>query len=184
MAQKDYAIPTNKRKASIFFAFMILLSIGLLIVVTFSFDSNSVPDDLIQISCKFHAYEIHKHTQSISYDLLLISEDYDMPFKLSFFDGYKKQHSPEDFCTGNTYSLWVSPSKSSYVIYSCSDAEGNLLITKREAYLNSQKTAHIVLTVFLLASISFWAIFLLIIHRPDLFGDRVKRFFFAKRKSI
>ena len=184
MEQKDYSIPTNKRKASIFFAVMILLSIGLLIVVTFSFYSNSVPDDLIQISCNFHTYEIHNHTRSISYDLLLISEDYDMPFELSFFDGYKKQYSPEDFCAGNTYSLWVLPSKSSYVIYSCSDAEGNLLMTKREAYLNSQKMAHIVLTVFLLSSISFWIILLLIIHRPDILGDRVKRFFFTKRKSI
>lgn len=184
MEQKDYAIPTNKRKSSLFFAFMILLCVGLLIVNTFSFRSNSVPDDLIQISCSFHTYEIHNHTRSISYDLLLISEDYDMPFKMIFFDGYKKQLSPEDFCTGNTYSLWVSPSKSSYVIYSCSDVEGNLLMTKRDAYLNSQKTAHIVLTVFLLASISFWVTWLLIIHRPDLFGDRIKRFFFAKRKSI
>ena len=109
---------------------------------------------------------------------------YDMPFELSFFDGYKKQLSPEDFCTGNTYSLWVSSSKSCYMIYSCSDAEGNLIMTKQEAYLNSQRTAHIVLTVFLLASISLWVVLLLIIHRPDLFGDRVKRFFFAKRKSI
>lgn len=184
MEQKEYAIPTNKRKASIFFAFMILLSIGLLIAVTFSFHNNSVPNDLIQISCSFHTYEIQKHTRSLSYDLLLISEDYEMPFELSFFDGYKKQHSPEDFCTGNTYSLWVSPSKKSYVIYSCSDAEGNLLMTKREAYHNSQKTAHIVLTVLLLASIAVWVVTLLIIHRPDLFGDRVKRFFFAKRKSI
>ena len=184
MEQKDCAIPTKKRNASIFVASMILLSIILLIVITFSFYNNSVPDDLIQISCKFHTYEIHNHTRSISYDLLLISEDYDMPFELSFFDGYKKQLSPEDFCTGNTYSLWVSPSKSSYVIYSCSDAEGNLLMTQREAYLNSQKTAHIILVVFLLSSISFWVILLLIVHRPDLFGDRIKRFFLAKRKSI
>jgi len=184
MEQKDYSIPTNKRKASIFFAVMILLSFGLLIAVTFSSHNNSVPDDLIQISCSFHTYEIHNHTRSISYDLLLISEDYDMPFELSFFDGYKKQLSPEDFCTGNTYSLWVSPSKSCYMIYSCSDAEGNLIMTKQEAYLNSQGTAHIVLTVFLLASISLWVVLLLIIHQPDLFGDRVKRFFFAKRKSI
>ena len=184
MEQSDYTIPTNKRKASIFFSIMILLCVGLLIVMTFSFHINSVPDDLIQISCNFTTYEIHKHTRSYSYDLLLISEDYDMPFELSFFDGYKKQYSPENFCTGNTYSMWVSPSKSSYVIYSCSDAEGILLMTKREAYLNSQKLAHILLTVFLLSSISFWIILLLIVHRPDLFSDRVKRFFFAKRKSI
>jgi len=184
MEQKDYAIPTNKRSASIFFAFMILLSVGLLIAITTSFYNDSVPDDLIQISCNFDTYELHNHTRSTSYDLLLISEDYDMPFELLFFDGYEKQLSPEDFCTGNTYSLWVSPSKSSYVIYSCSDAEGNLLMTKREAYLNSQKMPGIVLIVFFLLSISFWVILLLIIHRPNLFSDRVKRFFFGKRKSI
>ena len=184
MEQSDYTIPTNKRKASIFFSIMILLCVGLLIVTTFSFHINSVPDDLIQISCNFTTYEIHKHTRSYSYDLLLISEDYDMPFELSFFDGYKKQLAPEDFCTGNTYSLLVSPSKSRYVIYSCCDAEGNLLMTEREAYLNSQTTAHVVLTVFLLANISLWVIMLLIIHRPELFGERVKRFFFVKRKSI
>lgn len=184
MENKDYVIPTNKRKASILCVVMILLSVCLLIIVTFSFYNSPVPDDLIQISCSFHTYEIHNHTRSISYDLLLFSKDYDQPFELSFFDGYKKQYSPTDFCTGNRYSLWVSPSKSSYLIYSCSDAEGNLLMTKSEAYLNSQKLAHIALTVFLLASISFWVILLLISHRPDLFGDRVKRFFFAKRKSI
>ena len=184
MEQKDYVIPTNKRKASIFFAVMILLSISLLIVVTFSFHNNSVPEDLIQVSCTFQNYEIQHHTRSISYDLLLTSEDYDMPFELSFFDGYKKQLSPEDFCTGNTYSLWVSASKSCYTIYSCFDSEGNLLMTKQEAYLNSQGTAHIILTVFLFVSICFWVILLLVMHRPELFGDRIKRFFFAKRKSI
>ncbi|MBE6923427.1 MAG: hypothetical protein E7465_09710 [Ruminococcaceae bacterium] len=184
MDQRDYEIPTNKRKSTTFFIIMIILSVGLLIVSTLSFYDDSVPEKLIQVSCTFRNYEIQNHTRSISYDLLLISEDYDMPFELSFFDGYKKQLSPEDFCTGNTYSLWVSSSKSCYMIYSCSDAEGNLIMTKQEAYLNSQRTAHIVLTVFLLASISLWVVLLLIIHRPDLFGDRVKRFFFAKRKSI
>ena len=89
MEQKDYVAPTNKRKASIFFAIMILLSIGLLIIATISFHSSLVPDDLIQISCNFHTYEIHNHTRSISYDLMLISEDYDMPFQLSFLTGIK-----------------------------------------------------------------------------------------------
>lgn len=184
MEGTDHSLPTDKRKASVFFAVMILLSIGLLTTVTLSFHSDPVPGDLIQISCSFHTYEIRSHTRSISYDLLLFSGDHDLPFELSFFDGYEKQYSPEDLCTGKTYSLWVSPTRSHYEIYSCSDAEGALLMTKREAYHNSQKMAHIVLTIFLIGSISFWVVLLLIIHRPDLFSDRVKRIFFAKRKSI
>jgi hypothetical protein len=114
----------------------------------------------------------------------LISEEYDLPFVLSFFDGYEKQHSPENLCTGNTYSLLVSPYASSYEIYSFSDAEGDLLMTKEEAYHSSQKTAHILLLIMLPACILYFAICLLIMYRPDLFGERVKRFFFGKRISI
>lgn len=184
MEQKDYVIPSNKRKASVFLVLMILLSLGMLIVFTFSFHSNSVPDNLIQISCTFQTYDIRNHTRSISYDLLLFSDDYNMPFELSFFDGYKKTFAPEVFCNGKAYSLWVSPSKSSYEIYSFSDIDGNLLMTKKEAYLNSQSVAHVLLTVFFLLSIVLWVVMLLIIHRPDLFSDRTKMIFFAKRKSI
>lgn len=184
MEQTEYTIPANKRKATIFVAIMILLSIGMLVLITISFHRDSVPEDLTEVSCSFQSYEIRRHTRSISYDLLLISQDYDMPFKLPFFDGYKKQYSPEDFCGGSTYSLLVSPSQSSYVIYSCFDAQGNVLMTKKEAYRNSQTAAHIALTVFLIVSIVYWVFLLLICYRPDLFGDRVKKVFFGKRKSI
>ena len=184
MEDKDHVIPKNKKAASIFFVCMLLLCVGMLILVSQPFHNASEPEDLVQVSCSFDSYEIKQHTRSISYDLLLFSGDHDLPFELSFFDGYEKQYSPEDLCTGKTYSLWVSPTRSHYEIYSCSDAEGALLMTKREAYHNSQKMAHIVLTIFLIGSISFWVVLLLIIHRPDLFSDRVKRIFFAKRKSI
>ena len=85
MDQRDYEIPTNKRKSTIFFIIMIILSVGLLIVSVLSSYDDSVPENLIQISCNFRNYEIQNHTRSISYDLLLISEDYDMPFELNFF---------------------------------------------------------------------------------------------------
>jgi hypothetical protein len=107
-----------------------------------------------------------------------------MPFDLLFFDGYADQLSPQELCTGNTYSLQVAPSKSSYVIYSCSDSEGNLLMTKKEAYRNSQGVPIVILTAFLLANIAFWVIRLLFLYRPDLFGDRIKKLFLARRKSI
>ena len=67
---------------------------------------------------------------------------YTKQYYADYFDGYKKQYSPEDFCNGNTYFLLVSPNASSYEIYSFSDAEGNLLMTKKEAYHNSQKIAY------------------------------------------
>ena len=184
MEHKDYKLPTNKKPATIFFAIMILLCVALLIVTSPIFHSSSQPDNLMQISCTFDSFERKQHTRSLSYDLLLISDEYDFPFKLSFFDGYKNQYSPEDFCNGNTYFLLVSPNASSYEIYSFSDAEGNLLMTKKEAYHNSQKIASILLPIMLLSCISYFTICIFIIHRPDLFGERVKRFFLAKKKSI
>ena len=184
MDQRDYEIPTNKRKSIIFFIIMIILSVGLLIVSTLSFYDDSVPEELIQVSCTFRNYEIQNHTKSTSYDLRLFSEDHPMPFELLFFDGYADQLSPQELCTGNTYSLQVAPSKSSYVIYSCSDSEGNLLMTKKEAYRNSQGVPIVILTVFFLANIAFWVIRLLFLYRPDLFGDRIKKLFLARRKSI
>ena len=78
----------------------------------------------------------------------------------------------------------VSPDKSYYTIYSCFDASGNCIMTKSEAYTNSQHTAHILLVVMLHLFIGLFGVMLLIIHRPDLFNDRVKKFFFGKRKSI
>ena len=184
MESKDYEIPTNKKATTIFLIVMIFLGLAMLVVTSPLFHKTSEPDDLMQVSCAFDSFEIRQHTRSFSYDLLLISDEYDFPFKLSFFDGYKKQYSPKDFCNGNTYFLLVSPNASSYEIYSFSDAEGNLLMTKKEAYHNSQKIAHILLPVMLLAGIAFFTLLLLIMHRPDLFGERIKRFFFQKRKSI
>ena len=194
MKQTNHANPSGKRKSAILFVFMILLSIGMLIAISCSFYTDSVPEDLVQISCSFHTYEIQNHTKSTSYDLRLISEDHPMPFELLFFDGYADQLSPQELCTGNTYSLQVAPSKSSYVIYSCSDSEGNLLMTKKEAYRNSQGVPIVIFlandgearhpTVFFLANIAFWVIRLLFLYRPDLFGDRIKKLFLARRKSI
>ena len=174
-------IPAGKKASTIFFIVMILLCVGLLVLTFPTFDE---PEDLVQISCSFDTYEIKQHTRSISYDLHLISNQYDLPFQLSFFDGYRKQYAPEDFCDGSTYSLLVLPYPTSYEIYSFFDAEGNLLMTKEEARQQSQGIAQILLTIFLLASIALFAIFLLMIHRPDLFSQRVKKSFFAPRKSI
>jgi hypothetical protein len=184
MKQTNHTNPSGKGKSAILFVFMILLSIGMLIAISCSFYTDSVPEDLMQISCSFHTYEIQNHTKSTSYDLRLFSEDHPMPFELLFFDGYADQLSPQELCTGNTYSLQVAPSKSSYVIYSCSDSEGNLLMTKKEAYRNSQGVPIVILTVFFLANIAFWVIRLLFLYRPDLFGDRIKKLFLARRKSI
>lgn len=184
MESKDYEIPTNKKGTTIFLIVMILLGLAMLVVTSPLFHKTSEPENLMQISCTFDSFERKQHTRSFSYDLLLISDEYDFPFKLSFFDGYKKQYSPEDFCNGNTYFLLVSPNASSYEIYSFSDAEGNLLMTKKEAYHNSQKIASILLPIMLLSCISCFTICIFIIHRPDLFGEWIKRIFFQKRKSI
>lgn len=184
MESKDYEIPTNKKATTIFLIVMIFLGLAMLVVTSPLFHKTSEPENLIQISCTFDSFERKQHTRSFSYDLLLISDEYDFPFKLSFFDGYKKQYSPKDFCNGNTYFLLVSPNASSYEIYSFSDAEGNLLMTKKEAYHNSQKIASILLPIMLLSCISCFTICIFIIHRPDLFGERIKRIFFQKRKSI
>ena len=184
MESKDYEIPTNKKATTIFLIVMILLGLALLVVTSPLFHKTSEPDDLMQVSCAFDSFEIRQHTRSFSYDLLLISEEYDLPFSFSFFDGYKGQYSAADLCNGSTYSLLVSPYASGYTIYSLSDADGHLLMTKEEAYRNSQKIAHILLPVMLLAGIAFFTLLLLIMHRPDLFGERIKRIFFQKRKSI
>ena len=184
MEDNSYVIPKNKKAASIFFVVMLLLCVGMLILVSQSFHRTSEPEDLVQVSCSFDSYEIKQRTRSISYDLLLISDTYDKPFRMPFFDGYKHMLYPEDFCTGKTYTLMVSPNKSYYTIYSCFDALGNCIMTKSEAYTNSQHTAHILLVIMLHLFIGFFGVMLLITHRPDLFNDRVKKFFFSKRKSI
>ena len=184
MEDKGYVIPKNKKTASIFFVCMILLCVGMLILFSWSFHSTSVPEDLVQVSCSFDSYELKQHTRSFSYDLLLFSDSYDIPFKMPFFDGYKHTLYPEYFCAGTTYTLMVSPNKSYYTIYSCFDAGGNCIMTKSEAYTNSQHTAHFLLVIMLHLFIGFFGVMLLITHRPDLFNDRVKKFFFSKRKSI
>lgn len=184
MEEKDYVIPKNKKAATIFCAVMLLLCIGMLFLFFWPFYSESEPDDLVQVSCSFDSYEIKQHTRSISYDLLLFSDAHDIPFKMPFFDGYKHILYPEDFCTGETYTMMVSPNKSYYTIYSCFDASGNCVMTKSEAYTNSQHTAHILSVIMLLIFIGFFGVLLLMVHRPDLFSDRAKKFFFGKRKSI
>lgn len=184
MKDKGYVIPKNKKAASILFISMLLLCVCMLILVSQPFHNTSEPEDLVKVSCSFDSYEIKLHTRSFSYDLLLISDAYDKPFKMPFFDGYKHTLYPEDFCTGKTYTLMVSPNKSYYTIYSCFDASGNCIMTKSEAYSNSQHTAHILLVIMLHLFIGFFGVMLLIIHRPDLFNDLVKKFFFCKRKSI
>ena len=118
MEDKSYVIPKNKKAASIFFVVMLLLCVGMLTLVSRPFHRTSDPEDLVQVSCSFDSYEIKQHTRSISYDLLLISDTYDKPFRMPFFDGYKHTLYPEDFCTGKTYTLMVSPNKSYYTIYS------------------------------------------------------------------
>lgn len=184
MNEPDYAIPTNKRGAYILCAVMLIISICFVVFSTISYHDDSIPDDLVEISCSFQSYNLDRHTRSSSYDLLLYSSDYELPFELSFFDGYKKEYSPDDFCTGHTYSMQVLPVKNSYIIYYLWDASGNLLMAKREAYVNSQGTAHIILTVFLFLNICYWLMLLLIIYRPDLFGERIRKFYFAKKKHI
>ena len=181
MEDKGYVIPQNKNVVASILFVCILLGVGMLILVSRPF---SEPEDLVQVSCSFDSYEIKQHTRSISYDLFLISDAYDKPFQMPFFDGYKHTLYPEDFCTGKTYTLMVLPNKSYYTIYSCFDAHGNCIMTKSEAYTNSQHTAHISLVIMLHLFIGFFGVMLLIIHRPDLFSDRVKKFFFGKRKSI
>ena len=184
MEDKGYVIPKNKKTATIFFVVMLLLCIGMLILFSTSYHDTSEPEGLLQLSCSFASYEIKQHTRSISYDLLLFSDAYDIPFEMPFFDGYKHTLYPEDFCTGKTYTLMVSPNKSCYTIYSCSDTSGNCIMTKSEAYSNSQHTAHILLIIILHLFIGFFGVVLLITHCPDLFHDRVKKFFFGKRKTI
>ena len=184
MEDLGYAIPKNKKAASIFFVCTLLLCVGMLILVSRPFHRTSEPEALVQVSCSFDSYEIKQHTRSFSYDLLLFSDAYDIPFEMPFFDGYKHTLDPEDFCTGQTYTLMVSPNKSYYTIYSCFDTHGNCIMTKSEAYSNSQHTAHILLVIMLHLFIVCFGVMLLITHRPDLFSDRVKKFFFGKRKSI
>ena len=84
MEDKDHVIPKNKKAASIFFVCMLLLCVGMLILVSQPFHNASEPEDLVQVSCSFDSYEIKQHTRSFSYDLLLISDTYDKPFRMPF----------------------------------------------------------------------------------------------------
>ena len=184
MDEKVHVIPKYKKASTIFFVVMLLLCIGMLIFSSWSYHYTSEPEDLLQVSCSFVSYEIDQHLRSSSYDLLLISDAYNLPFKVPFFDGYKNKLYPEDFCTGSTYTLMVSPSMSHYTVYSCFDATGNCIMTKSEAYSNSQHTAHILVLIMLHFFAAFCGLMLLIIHRPYLFSDQIKKFFFGHRKTI
>lgn len=182
---KDSIGSVSKRNMTIFYVIVIVLTVGMLVILAKSFfDSffdNTLPDDLIEISCCFESYELDSHTRSSSYDLFLNSSDYELPFRLQFFDGYKNQISPKELCTGKVYSIRVRTIGSCYEIYTFSDSQGNLLMTKDEAYSNSQKTAGIVLAIMFLAILVFWVFCLIGIHRPTFLGGRMSKIAFGKR---
>lgn len=184
MKTKDYAIPTNKVPRTILCIIMLLISAAMLSAIFISHQEQPTPDGVIEITCSFQSYEIKRHTRSISYDLLLTSHDYERPFEFSFFDGYKKRISPEELCMGTTYSLCVLPYESSYEIYRLSSSDNDLLLTKEEAYSNSQQTASVLLIIFLTLNICFFLLLLTALHFPHLFSERIKRFLFKQRKTL
>ena len=183
MKTADCKAPGRTGPATIFLAIMIFLSVGLLIISFISMMPKRTPDNMVEIHCSFRSYETKRHTRSTSYDLLLTSADYDLPFEFSFFDGYKKQITPAELCQGTVYIVRAALYGSSYEIYELSDGE-DMLLTKQEAYQKSQGGAAIASSIFFTVAIGWWVFLLLMLHRPTLLSDRVKQLLFKPKKTI
>lgn len=173
--QENQMSSAQKRSAVALGLFIIVLSIAMMAVIGLSIHSEASDEDLVQISTSFSSYEIKNRSKSLSYDLLLTSQEHDRPFKMNFFDGYKGIIEPEELCSGSVYSLEVLPAKSSYVIYSCFDEGGNLIMTKQQAYHASQNTAGIVLMVMFTACICVGGLYILIAFRPEWFSKKMRK---------
>ncbi len=175
MIQEKQVSSRQKQGALVLGIFIIALSIVMMVVIGISLFGEDSPEDLLQISVSFSSYEIRNRTKSTSYDLLLISQEHELPFKMNFFDGYDGIIRPEELCSGSVYSLEVLPAKSSYVIYSCYDEDGNLIMTKRQAYLASQKTAGIIVLFASAACICVGGLYIVIAFRPEWLSEKMRK---------
>lgn len=165
----------QKRAAVALGILIIALSIILVTVVGIAFFTEDSTEDMVRMPVSFSSYEIKHRTKSTAYDLLLISEEHELPFKLNFFDGYKGIVEAEELCTGSVYTVEVLPAKSNYVIYSCCDENGKLIMSKRQAYLASQTTAGIILIFMFIGCISVGVLYIFIAFRPEWISEKMRK---------
>lgn len=166
------------------FLLMAVLCLGLFILSIYAEIPKPKPENLTALSVRFRSYEVMLMQKSTSTSLRLYGQEDPRPFVLDFFEGYHQWiPDPVQLCDGNAYQVEVIENRDFYSIYTITAPDGSPILTyenREQGYQNSQGTAILILRIFSLLGMVYFALGICFTRHPGKYPRWMERLYYKR----
>lgn len=171
----------------VIFGLAVVLCAGLFALAVYEEIPQPKPENLETRSLRFQSWELEHKDRSTSLQLRLYAADDPKPFTLDFFEGYDRWiPDPARLCDGRTYQVEAQVFPERCDIYAITAPDGTPILTYEDylqGYWNSQGVYIIILQVFSLVGMIYFALGIVFTLRPEKFPCWMWRLYY-KRSAL